>query len=193
MEVGMVAIKKHRQESALFGQWLSDRLRKNPRYRHYAVYYDHGDKTVHPNVAAIKGIYGEKVTNSSQLTQVDVMVAKPNQEIIILVEIEEGQCSPKKIIGDIFTNLMCNRYAVALEGEQRYFSITPETVLVIAGIMDPKGAMKNQLEKTIKPRISQFHTPDEGLCLDKVWLIFEARMEAVIKELKTRFGELLNI
>jgi hypothetical protein len=26
-----------------------------------------------------------------------------------------------------------------------------------------------------------------------VWLIFEARMEAVIKELKTRFGELLNI
>jgi hypothetical protein len=154
MEVGMVAIKKHRQESALFGQWLSDRLRKNPRYRHYAVYYDHGDKTVHPNVAAIKGIYGEKVTNSSQLTQVDVMVAKPNQEIIILVEIEEGQCSPKKIIGDIFANLMCNRYAVALEGEQRYFPITSQTVLVIAGIMNPRGAMKDQLEKTIKPRMS---------------------------------------
>jgi hypothetical protein len=122
-----------------------------------------------------------------------MMVAKPNGEIIALVEIEEGQCSPKKIIGDIFTNLMCNRYAVAIEGEQRYFSITPETVLVIAGIMNPRGVMKNQLEKTIKPRISHFHTPEGGVRLDKVWLIFEDRMEVVIEALKTRFRELLGI
>jgi hypothetical protein len=107
-----VAIKKHGQESASFGQWLSDTLRENPKYQHYAVYYDHGDRTIHPNVAAIKGIYGEKVTRSSQLTQVDVMVAKPNGETIALVEIEERQCSPKKIIGDIFINLMCDRFGV---------------------------------------------------------------------------------
>ena len=78
----MVNFKKHGQESASFGQWLTGSLRENPEYQDYAVYYDHGDSVAQPNMVAIKGIYGEKVTSSTQLTQVDVMVAKPNREIV---------------------------------------------------------------------------------------------------------------
>ncbi|MBE0411131.1 MAG: hypothetical protein IBX69_15525 [Anaerolineales bacterium] len=192
VEVGMVASKKHGQESASFGQWLSDRLRENPRYRHYAVYYDHGDKTIHPNVAAIKGIYGDKVTSSSQLTQVDVMVAKPSGEIIALVEIEERPSSPKKLIGDVFTNLMCSRYAVRVNGEQRYFNITPETILILAGIMNPKGNKFKKLERVIKPRISDFSSPKDAVGLDQVRFLFRDTIEEVIDELKVYFGRLIN-
>ena len=188
----MVNFKKHGQESASFGQWLTGSLRENPKYQDYAVYYDHGDSVAQPNMVAIKGIYGEKVTSSTQLTQVDVMVAKPNREIVALVEIEESQCSPKNIIGDVFANLMCSQYSILENGKHQYFSITPQTILIIAGIINLKGSKFAQLESIIKPRMCDFSAPDDAVRLDKVEFIFEDRIEAVIEELKIYFENLLN-
>jgi hypothetical protein len=187
----MISTNKHGEQSGLFGQWLTDRMRGNPELQDHRVYYDHGDKAAQPNVAPIKGICGEKVTNSTQLTQVDVMVAKPNREIVALVEIEERPSSPKKLIGDVFANLMCSQYSITINGEQEFFSISPDTVLIIAGIMDTRGKLPEQLQKTILPRLSHFDIPGDGVCLNKVWLIFREKIDGAIKELKAYFENLL--
>jgi hypothetical protein len=65
--------------------------------------------------------------------------------------------------------------------------------LVIAGIMNPRGNLLEQMQKTIRPRLKDFETPRDAVRLDKVELIFEDRIEAVIEELKTLFREVLNI
>ena len=189
----MARNRKHGEQSGLFGQWLTERMRGNPEWQDYLIYYDHGDKAAQPNVVAIKGIYGEEVNSTTQLTQVDVMVAKPNREIMTLVEIEERPSSPKKLIGDVFTNLMCSQYSITINGEQHYFSIKSETRLILAGIMNPKGNKFKQLERVIKPRISDFSAPGDAVGLDRVQFIFKERIEEVIEELKTNFIQMLGI
>lgn len=111
--------------TGVFGYWLTQYLKGLPGYQDLLVYYDHGDPKESMNVVAIKGIYGESVSLISQLAQVDVLVAQPDREILVLVEIEERFSSPKKIAGDVFTLLMCNRFSVRLSGQHEYFRITP--------------------------------------------------------------------
>jgi hypothetical protein len=189
----MISTSKHGEQSGLFGQWLTDRMRGIPEWQDYLIFYDHGDKAAQPNVVAIKGIYGEEVTSTTQLTQVDVMVAKPNREIVTLVEIEERPSSPKKLIGDVFANLMCSQYSITINGEQQYFSITAETRLILAGIMNPKGNKFKQLERVIKPRMNDFCAPEDAVRLDKVQFIFKDGIEEVIEELKVCFRQMLGI
>ena len=75
-----------------FGLWLTQNLRMSEQY---SVLYDHGDKQENLSVAAIKGFFGDKVTNSNRLTDVDVLVAN-NNEVILLIEIEENEMSAEK-------------------------------------------------------------------------------------------------
>ncbi|MBC8235578.1 hypothetical protein H8E77_39025, partial [bacterium] len=113
------------EQTGRFGCWLTQYLKGSPQYYKHLVYYDHGKRDSKPNVAAIKGFFGDEVSNKNRLADVDLMVAKPNKDIMLLVEIEERESSPKKILGDVLAILMCNRFAVKLNGEQHYFRITP--------------------------------------------------------------------
>ena len=91
---------KHGKSTGKFGSWLNDYLGSDS---FYTVYYDHGIKTDDPNVAAIKGFFGDQVNNKNRLADIDVMVANIDKEIILLIEIEESEMSPKKLLGDIFS------------------------------------------------------------------------------------------
>jgi hypothetical protein len=170
-----------------FGEWLTNYLRGISKYQDYLVYYDHGDPIAHSNVVVIKGIYGEEVSLINQLAQVDVLVAKPNQEILTIVEVEEKPSSPKKILGDTFTLLMCNRFSVSLLGKHHYFRITPETRLIIAGTMVIKGSKPEQLEKVILPRMKSFSVPNDAVDPKNVRFIFRGTIREAISELEKTF------
>ena len=169
----MIPLQSAGANTAVFGHWLTRHLEGLPGYQDHQVYYDHGDPKGSPNVAAIKGIYGESVSLISQLAQVDVLVAQPDREIRVVVEIEERFSSPKKIVGDVFTLLMCNRFSVRLSGQHEYFRITPRTKLVIAGTMKVKGSKREQLERVILPRIRQFTMPEDAIDPRKVSFILK--------------------
>ncbi|OGO28252.1 MAG: hypothetical protein A2Z16_15975 [Chloroflexi bacterium RBG_16_54_18] len=173
--------------TGVFGEWLTNYLQGITKYQDYIVYYDHGDPTAHSNVVAIKGLYGEEVSRINQLAQVDILVAKPNQEILTIAEVEEAPSSPKKILGDTFALLMCNRFSVQLLGKHLYFRITPETRLIIAGTIVKRGSKPEQLEKVIFPRMKSFTVPNDTFNPKNVSFIFKGTVGETITELEETF------
>ena len=150
---------KNGKYTELFGEWLTESL-GNSRY---TVYYDQGDKQREPMVAAIKGFLGKKVTNVNRLADNDVMVVNDNNEIILLLEIEEVKMSPKKLLGDIFTIEMCNRFAVRINKENKYFDVSPKTRLIVAGVVPNTGSG----QKKIRDIILQQNTALKGTIIIK--------------------------
>ena len=179
---------KHGEQTGKFGLWLTNYLK--PRYCEYPVYYDHGDKNLEPNVAAIKGFFGDEVSNKNRLADVDLMVAKPNKDIMLLVEIEERESSPKKILGDVLAILMCNRFAVKLKGEQHYFNVTPKTELIVAGVVPNKGYRLKKINKIISPRLQLFKAPDDSINPQNVTFMFRENISSTIEALKKKMKEL---
>ncbi len=63
-----------------------------------------GDKT---NVGKIVSWFGEKYRTGAKLSEVDIaVVRKDSDRILALIEIEDGEEKPKKLISDIFGTLM---------------------------------------------------------------------------------------
>jgi hypothetical protein len=170
------------KQTGLFGEWLSNYLKNKPQ--HYVVYYDHGDRYKNPNVVSIKSFYGDKLSNQNQLAEVDVMVTKPNHDIVAIVEIEERESPPKKIIGDIIALLMCNHFSVRLNGKNQYFRITSGTKLIVAGFINPKGSKMAQLKEVILPRILQFTPLLEGINPKNLSIICEEDLETTMVKLR---------
>lgn len=182
----------HGIKTGEFGKWLTKFLSNNPEYHHYVVYYDHGDKETSPNVVAIKGFYGVEITRGNKFSDVDVMVVNPNREIMLVIEIEERPSSPKKIVGDIVANLVCNRYAVRLGNENQYFEITPETMIILAGTISTKGSKVTQLEEVIIPRLQELVSPQDGINQNNVAYVFRKDIESTIEALKQEMIRLLS-
>jgi len=178
--------QKQGYQTGLFGEWLSNYLEGITTSQQYVVYYDHGDRQTNPNVVAIKGIYGDNLSRQSKLAEVDVMVTKLNHDVAVVVEIEERESSPKKIIGDMIALLMCNRFCARLDGVNQYFRITPETRLIVAGIINPKGSKMSQLKEVILPRLQQFTPLPDCISPKNLRIIFaeDKDIETTIKDLK---------
>jgi hypothetical protein len=183
---------KHGVETGKFGWWLSRYLEETPGYQSYCVYYDHGDRLLDPNVVAVQGFSGDIVTNKNRLADVDIIVVKPGGEIAILIEIEESSTTPKKLVGDVFTVLMCNRFAVRDGEGQRCFDVTPETRLIVAGVGSSDRQMK-KVREVIAPRLEQFEAPAGGIRLRDVHLIIEEDLPTVLDKLAESVRELLTI
>ena len=171
-----------------FGFWLTEYLSRNSQY---SVFYDHGIKQEAPNVAVIKGFYGHQVTNKNRLADFDVMIVNnDNDEAMLLVEIEESEMQPKKLLGDVFAALMCNRFAVRIENEQKYFGLSSKTQFIVAGVVPNRGDGKYKIRNIIKPRLQQFDVPDDSIQIDKVKFVFGEDISETIEELK---NEIKNI
>ena len=171
-----------------FGLWLARYLDKN---NHYSIYYDHGDKQGDPNVAAIKGFCGQTVTKKNRLVDTDVIVVNnDNNSIVLLIEIEETKMSPKKLLGDVFASLMCNRFAVKVENKQKYFNISPETRLIVAGVVQKLGDGQEKISNTITPRLQQFDVPGDTIQIDKITFVIGEDISGALEKLKR---EMVNI
>jgi len=176
--------------TAQFGKWLTGFIETKPEYENYLVYYDHGDSRL-PNVVAIKGFYGKSVKNLNRLTDVDVLVAKPDGKIVLLIEIEETYHSPQKYIGSVFSILMCNQFAVGSNKNQRYFTTNEVTKLIVAGILPTNRRLK-KIHHIIAPRLQQFSTPIESIDPKNVHFLFSSNIAEVINRLKIVTKEILK-
>ncbi len=155
-----------------------------------SVYFDHGDSR-RSDVAATKGFFGETVSNQNRLTDIDIMIANRNGEVELLIEIEERDVSPKKILGDVLATILCNRFAVRCNGVQRYFRPTPTTRLLIVGTVPARGTRLKKVERVIAPQIHRLHGLPNNVTPQHVELIFACDIESAIAKLKDRVRVLL--
>ena len=81
------------EQIAAFGLWLTDYLGGMPQYCHYLVYCGCGPSG--PSLAqAGRGVRGLAEVES-RLADVDLMVAEPNRDVVVLVQVERGALSQK--------------------------------------------------------------------------------------------------
>ena len=166
-----------------FGLWLTHYLGESDQY---SVYSDHGSIQKETNVGVIKGFYGEQVTNKNRLTDIDVMVVNNNNdEAVLLIEIEESEMPPKKVLGDVFATLMCNRFAVRIENEQKYFGVSATTQLIVAGVVSERGDKQYKIRNVILPALRKFTVPDDSVQIDKVKFVMGDDVSETIENLKS--------
>lgn len=177
----------HGVETGKFGRWLTEQLAVVKPELNYRVFFDHGqlhnEGAGKPETVAIKGFYGEQVSNANRLADIDIAVVNANNRVKILIEIEERESSPKKIVGDVFTIAMCNHIEVKLEKRSHVFAITSETTLIVAGVINPKGSKLAQLQEVLSPRIQAFSAQD-GLLLTNVKFLFTASIQSTLVALE---------
>ena len=175
---------KHGKMTEQFGLWLTEHLKTKDQY---SVFYDHGNPLEDPTVVAIKGFFGDRVTNRNRLTDADVMVVNNDKEVVLLIEIEESRMSPKKLLGDIFSTVMCNQFAVRPENENEYFGVSPKTVLIIAGVVPNQGDQEEELDKIrniIMPRLQKFSTPKGSLQIDNIKIVTDKDISETFEKLE---------
>ena len=166
-----------------FGCWLTQYLAGTNRYHDYIVYYDHGDSQAESNVAVIHGFRGSEVTNVTRLAGVDVMVATPDGDLVLLIEIEESAMSPKKLLGDLMAILMCGGFAVKTDVGHQYFRIGPDTCFIVAGVVSLKGSKLRKLTEVIAPRLAEFGRLSDAIDPGNVSLLFESDIQTTIATL----------
>lgn len=171
-------------ETGQFGSRLAALIRANSAYRGWHVYYDHGDPALDTAVAATKGFFGTEVKNLSRLADIDILIASPDGIAHVLIEIEERPCAPKKILGDTLAVLLCNQFAVRVGGEQRTFGVSPDTRLIVAGVLPDRGHRLRKIEDVIGPRLQQLQGLPDGISPKNVQLIFSGTITATIKKLE---------
>ena len=172
---------KNGKKTEEIGLWLTQYLKPKNRY---SVFYDHGNQLEDQTVVVIKGFFGDKVTNRNRLADVDVMVVNNDNEVILLIEIEESKMSPKKLLGDIFTAMMCNRFAVRIKKENKYFDVSSKTRLIVAGVVPNQGNERNKIRDTIMPRLQKFYIPNDALQIDKIKIVTGKDVSETLEELK---------
>jgi hypothetical protein len=185
-------LSKHGQETGKFGLWLRMYLNEPPHNREFTVFYDHGDKQHDPNVAVIKGFYGRQVANNNRLADIDVMVVNKNNEAILLIEIEESSMPPKKLLGDAFSILMCNKFAVRIDNEQKYYTTCPESKLIIAGVVPARGDGQKKIEEVIKPRMKQFSVPSDTIQIENISIVFGNDISKTLDTLMSKVSDIFS-
>ncbi len=169
-------------DTGRFGKQLYDYCKKADLP--FDVYYDHGDKNVDPNVAATKGFFGKTVSNLNRLADVDVIVGS-NDKAILVIEIEERPTSPKKILGDAFAIMMCNKFAVKVGDSQKTYDVDEDTKLMLACYFQPKGY---RLEKTqnLIDRLRKFEEFKGGIVGKNICLISENDIQKLMEKLRIK-------
>jgi len=184
--------KKHGEATGKFGLWLAQWLGSVPKYRDYLVLYDHADKEKGAHPTKIHGFYGNLPTNANRLAEVDVMVATPSKDVVLVIEIEESQSAPKKLLGDILAILMCNRFAARVAGEQEVFAITGRTQLIIASVAADHGSGHKKINDVIVPRLQQMVSSPDGIRSTNLTLLLRPDVPTAIAALKEMVGQLFQ-
>jgi hypothetical protein len=140
-------------------------------------------------VCAIKAYFGEGLSsNLNRLADVDVLIEGPGGEACFLIEIEERGVSPKKLLGDAMALILANRLRA---GNNRSLSgrdvrLTPETRMIIAGVLPEGGHRLGKLEQTIQPRLAQLKGLPGGLEPAKIELLFATSTKKAMDRLRQR-------
>ena len=175
---------KSGEQTGEFGYWLDNSLKE--KSSEYSVYYDHGDTKLE-NVGVIQGFVGTQPKKVNTLAEVDVMVVDRNGNIKLLIEIEDKSSpSPKKLLGVVFSIILCDQFAFGVGETKQYFKITPDTILIVAGFVNPKGKKGEQINEVIKPRLNEIEMPKRLLKFENISFVFEKDIETTLEVLKER-------
>ena len=177
------------EKTGQFGLWLTEYIHEERSEKDYLVYYDHGDPTLHDNVKVIKGFIGEKVKNANRLTDIDVLVANQDKEILLLIEIEESPISPKTLLGDIFASLVSTKFSV-WEDSHLEFPVTNRSRLIIVGFHPNRKRQKNYHDD-IRRRIGEFSVPEDSIRESNIELIIESDLNTSLEKLRQRMKKIL--
>jgi hypothetical protein len=180
---------KSGEKTGQFGLWLTEYINEERSEKDYLVYYDHGDQARYDNVKVIKGFIGEKVKNANRLTDIDVLVANQENEILLLIEIEESPISPKTLLGDIFSSLVSTNFSVRKD-EQVNFSVTSGSHLIIASF-HPNPERRKNYRDDIRRRIGEFSVPEDSISVDNIEFIIEADLDISLEKLRQRMKKIL--
>ena len=112
---------------------------------------------------------------------------------MLVIEIEEGAISPKKLLGDLMAILMCNRFAVATDIGHRTFTITPDTQFILAGVVSPRRNKPRKIEEVIAPRLDEIGRLSGGIDPANVSLVFESNIQKAIGVVKDRVRGMLQM
>jgi hypothetical protein len=184
---------KHGKMTEQFGLWFTQYLQTKDQF---SVFYDHGNPQEDSSVVVIKGFFGEKVTNRNRLTDADVMVVNNDREVVLLIEIEESRMSPKKLLGDIFSTVICNQFAVRKENQNEYFRLSTKTVLIIAGIVPNPGDQEDELDKIrniVMPRLQKVGTPKDMLQIGNIRIVTDKDISKTLERLKKEVTSIFEI
>ena len=180
-------------ETGQFGWRLTSSLEQSINHRGWQIFYDHGDRKNHANVATNKAFYGPNVENGNRLSDVDVLVVSPDGVVRLVIEIEERECVPKKIWGDLAV-LMCNQVAVRMSGRAQVFQISPkETQVIVAGIVPDCGKRLTKIMGLMQSRIVQFGGCPDGISPKNVALLFCPTIEQTVERLYVAVEKTLGI
>jgi hypothetical protein len=181
--------RKAGSKTAEFGLWLTRELKEYPQYQ---VYYDHGDPHKYDNVKVIKAFLGDRVSRENKLADVDVLVANQDNEVLLLIEIEESPISPKILLGDVFASMLCEKFAVNIKGKQKYFEVTANSKLVVAGFLPNLPDKQIDIVKVIQGKLKESFSPQGKYSWDRVDLIVAQDLEFTIQRMQTMVLEYLT-
>lgn len=180
-------------ETGKFGSRLRELLESQPNSGAWHVYYDHGDKSSDPHVAAIKGSFGGDLSNSTRLSDLDILIGSSDKKAQFLIEIEERSCSPKKILGDLFAALLCDRFDVKTKEGRVRFEATPETRLIVCGIQPAHGKRIKKINDTITPRLHALSSTPNGILPQNIALIFTKSINETLNLVKDEIARVLGL
>ena len=173
-----------------FGKWVDSYVKE--KGLEYKVYYDHGKKGLE-NVGKINGIVGSELSRVNNLAQVDILVVDKSGGINLIIEIEEGSSpNPKKVIGVVFSIILCNRFSFGKKHNRKCFKIAPETQLIFAGFTNPKGVKKQKFLEVITPRMNEMKAPSDSIRLENISFVFEDDWDLTSKALERKVKTILS-
>ena len=116
-------MSKDGEMTARLGNYLQQELSKES----FTVHYDHGNPD-DQNVGVISSIIGKSLQRGSKLTELDIAVLDKEKKAVFLIEIEESDDNPKKIIADVMATLIGDKIYFK---EQEIHQIGEWTTLII--------------------------------------------------------------
>lgn len=174
------------KETSTFGQNLLSTIKKSGLPLH--VFYDHGDADK-SNVGKIYSHTGSHPSRSTNLAEVDVMVANDQDEVELLIEIEEiASLGPKKILGVLMAILLSE----SISFNKKKYKITPNTVLICSGRSNSRGYNTKKILNVIKPRVKQLCESSEAIVISEIIYVLEETLGEVVAETERRTQAILS-
>jgi hypothetical protein len=130
---------------------LRFQLQNEPTLQGNTVFYDHGDPRQNNNVGAITNFFDE-LHRDTKLSEIDLAIIDKEGKVILLIEIEEKDDNPKKLIGDAMATLLGN----GIDFKGKPLAIGEWTTLLILAMTTGQGHEKRIQE--IENRINQIVT-----------------------------------
>jgi hypothetical protein len=159
--------------------WVGNQLQQESLKDGLTVFYDHGNPN-EKNVGVISSIIGTSLQRDAKIAEIDIAILDKEKKVIFLIEIEENDDNPKKLIGDVTATII---------GEKIFFKDNEEmavgswTTLLVFAKNSGKGHEKRiiEIEKRLNKLIAA--EKDNMMKIGKVKLVLFENQDDLKKQI----------